>query len=220
MSPHVSRVAIAGAGGMGREALAWLRDALPDVLPVAFLTADAVERPSGADVDLPIVTSLDALRTATADGIVLGIGDGARRRKVADEVAAAGLTLVTVLHPTAFVGPGVTLGDGVIIAPGCVVTRDVRLGRGVIVNYGAKVGHDCEIGDFSFLGPGSVLTGDVRIGSGVLVGAGAIILPGRSVGSGAVVGAGAVVTRDVAEGAKVVGNPARSHVSDAPGGSA
>jgi UDP-perosamine 4-acetyltransferase len=205
---------------MGREALAWLRDARPDVVAVAFFTADAAERPSGADVDLPVMASVDELAEARIDGVVLGIGDGARRRKVADEVDDAGFALVTVVHPTAFVGPGVTLGDGVILAPGCVVTRDVRLGRGAIVNYGAKVGHECEIGDFAFLGPGAVLTGDVRIGAGTLVGAGAVVLPGRTVGSGAVVGAGAVVTRDVAEGAKVVGNPARSHVVDAPGSSA
>lgn len=211
MTPHVSRVAIAGAGGMGREALAWLRDEQPDIEVVAFFAADAAERPSGVDVDLPVVTSLDALTAATVDGIVLGIGDGARRRKVAGEVDAAEFTLVTVVHPTAFVGPGVTLGDGVIIAPGCVVTRDVRFGRGAIVNYGAKVGHDSEIGDFAFLGPGAVLTGDVRIGAGTLVGAGAVVLPGRTVGSGAVIGAGAVVTRDVADGSTVISNAARAH---------
>jgi predicted dinucleotide-utilizing enzyme len=117
VSPHVGRVAIAGAGGMGREALAWLRDARPDVEAVAFFTADAAERPSGADVDLPVMTSVDELGSGV-DGVVLGIGDGARRRKVADEVEAAGLALVTVVHPTAFVGPGVALGDGVIVAPG------------------------------------------------------------------------------------------------------
>ncbi|WP_417735103.1 acyltransferase [Rosistilla oblonga] len=37
----------------------------------------------------------------------------------------------------------------------------------------------------------------------------AIILPGVTIGFGAVVGAGAVVAKDVAEGAIVVGNPAR-----------
>jgi len=194
VSPAVRRVAIAGAGGMGREALAWLRDARPDLEAVAFFTADNGERPSGADVDLPVMASVDELAEARIDGVVLGIGDGARRSKVADEVGAAGLTLVTVIHPSAFLGPGVTVGDGCIVAPGCVVTRDVLLGRGVVVNYGARIGHDCVLDDFVFLGPGVVLTGDIRIGAGSLVGAGAVILSGRSVGSGAVVGAGAVVT--------------------------
>jgi maltose O-acetyltransferase len=43
----------------------------------------------------------------------------------------------------------------------------------------------------------------------VWIGGGAIILPGVTVGDGALIGAGSVVTRDVAEGATVIGNPAR-----------
>ncbi len=211
MSPVVSRVAIAGAGGMGREALAWLRDARPDLEPVAFFVADIGERPTGVDVNLPVMASVDELVAAGVDGAVLGIGDGTARRKVADELVAAGLTLVTVVHPSAFLGPGVVVGDGCIVAPGSVITRDVRLGRGVIVNYGAKIGHDCVIGDFALIGPGAVLTGDVRVGSESLVGAGAVILPGRSVGNGAAVGAGAVVTLDVSAGSTVTGVPARPH---------
>lgn len=209
MTPAVSRVAIAGAGGMGREALAWLRDARPGLEAVAFFVADIGERPTGVDVDLPVMTSVDELAAASIDSVMLGIGDAATRRKVADEVASAGLTLVTIVHPSAFFGPGVTVGDGCIVAPGCVITRDVRLGRGVIVNYGANVGHDCAIEDFAFIGPGAVLTGDVRVGSGSLVGAGAVIMPGLSVGSGAVVGAGAVVTQDASDGSTVTGVPAR-----------
>lgn len=209
MTPAVSRVAIAGAGGMGREALAWLRDARPDLEPVAFFVASIDERPTGVGVNLTVMTSVDDLVTPGIDGVVLGIGDGTARRKVADEVVSAGLTLVTVVHPSAFLGPGVAVGDGCIVAPGSVITRDVRLGCGVIVNYGANVGHDCAIGDFALIGPRAVLTGDVRVGAGSLVGAGAVILPGRSVGSGAVVGAGAVVTRDVTPGETVVGSPAK-----------
>ena len=213
MSPVVSRVAIAGAGGMGREALAWLRDARPDLEPVAFFTGDISERPTGVDVDLPVMASVDALVAAGIDGVVLGIGDAATRRKVADEVMAVGLALVTVVHPSAFLGPGVTVGDACIVAPGSVLTRDVHLGRGVIVNYGANIGHDCVIGDFAFVGPGAVLTGDVLVGDGVLIGAGGVILPGRSIAHGATIGAGAVVTRDVTAGETVVGSPGKQQAS-------
>ena len=209
MTPAVSRVAIAGAGGMGREALAWLRDARPDLEPVAFFVADIDERPTGVDVDLPVMTSIGELAEATIDGVVLGIGDGARRRKVADDAAAAGLTLVTVVHPSAFLGPGVVVGDGVIVAPGCVVTRDVLIGRGTILNYGAKVGHDCILGDFVFLGPGAILTGDVHACSGSTLGAGAVVLPGRTVEVSGCVGAGAVVTRNVEARSVVAGVPAQ-----------
>jgi UDP-2-acetamido-3-amino-2,3-dideoxy-glucuronate N-acetyltransferase len=44
---------------------------------------------------------------------------------------------------------------------------------------------------------------------GATIGSGATILGGVRIGAGATVGAGAVVTKDVADGATVVGNPAR-----------
>ncbi len=208
-APKVQRVAVAGAGGMGREALAWLCDSRPDVDPVAFFVADLTERPRGADVDLLVRDSLEDLRDLGVEAAVLGIGDSTRRRSVADELRGAGFALLSIRHPTAFVGPGVRIDEAAIVAPCCVLTRDVQIGRGAIVNYRAAVGHDCDVGDFAFLGPGAVLTGDVRVGEGALVGAGAVILPGRTIGDGATVGAGAVVTRDVADGAVVTGNPAQ-----------
>ena len=200
---------MAGAGGMGREALAWLRDARPDVEPIAFFVADAADRPTGADVGLAVVDSVTALVELGVSGVALGIGAGPRRRAVADELIAADIALLSVLHPTVFFGPGVTVGVGAIVAPGVVVTRDVTLGRGAIINYRAAVGHDCAVGDFAFVGPGAVLAGNVHVGTNALIGAGAVVLPGRSVGDGATVGAGAVVTRDAVTGAVVAGNPAR-----------
>jgi acetyltransferase EpsM len=213
------RVAIAGAGGMGREALAWLRDAHPDFEPVAFFTADAEERPTGADLDLTVLTSVKELRELHITASVMGIGNGRFRRGVADELCDAGFVLLSVVHPTAFVGPGVAIEEAALVAPGCVLTRDIRVGRGAIVNYRAAVGHDCAVGAFAFLGPGAVLTGDVCVGAGALIGAGAVILPGRSVGEDATVGAGAVVTRNVGAGMVVMGNPARVAVLRDGGGS-
>jgi len=209
-APKVARVAVAGAGGMGREALAWLRDARPDDDPVAFFVADHTERPPGADVNLSILTDVNALLELEVTAAVLGIGDNALRETVAAELAAAGISLLTVVHPTAFLGPGVEVAPGAIIAPGCVLTRDIMIGRGVIVNYRAAVGHDGIVEDFAFIGPAAVLAGDVRIGADALVGAGAVILPGRTVGSSATVGAGAVVTSDVVASSTVVGNPTRT----------
>lgn len=203
------RVAVAGAGGMGREALAWLRDARPDVEPVAFLTANRPEIPTGADVGLPVLRSFRELLDLGVSAVVLAIGEGAVRRRVAGEAEEAALPLLTVIHPAAFIGPGVVAGPGVTVAPGAVLTRDVRLGVGAIVNFQAAIGHDCQIADFAFIGPGAILAGDVRVGEGAMVGAGAVLLPGRVIGERATVGAGSVVTRDVPSGCVVIGNPAR-----------
>lgn len=203
------RYVVAGAGGMGREALAWARDAWPEAVAVGFWTAADGAAPSGAGTDPPVLTDVAAVVAAGATHVVLGVGDGGRRRAVADEAVAAGLALLTVVHPTAFLGPGVEVGAGAVVAPGAVLTRDVTVGVGTVVNYRAAVGHGGRLGAYVFLGPAAALAGDVAVGDGTLVGIGAVVLPGRRIGAGATIGAGAVVTRDVDDGATVAGNPAR-----------
>jgi sugar O-acyltransferase (sialic acid O-acetyltransferase NeuD family) len=202
------RVAIAGAGGMGREALAWLRDARPDVDPVAFFTRDASERPKGAGVDLPVVDTVARLADAGVDAVVLAVGDVDRRADLSVQLRDASLPVITVVHPSAFLGPGIQVGEGSIVAPGCIITRDVTIAPMTIINYGARIGHDCSVGRLSFVGPGAVLTGAVTLAERAFIGAGAVILPEVTVGPGAIVGAGAIVTADVPRGTTVVGNPA------------
>ena len=123
------------------------------------------------------------------------------------------------------------VGEGAIIRPPfyCDYGYNVRLGRGVFMNFNCVVLDVCEveIGDQTQIGPGvQILTADhprdpaqraegiefgrsVTIGRNVWIGGGAIILPGVTIGDDAVIGAGSVVTRDVPEGATAVGNPAR-----------
>ena len=123
------------------------------------------------------------------------------------------------------------VGEGAIIRPPfhCDYGYNIRLGRGVFMNFNCVILDICEveIGDQTQVGPGvQILTADhprdaaqraegiefgkpVTIGRNVWIGGGAIILPGVTIGNDAVIGAGAVVTRDVPEGATAVGNPAR-----------
>lgn len=122
-------------------------------------------------------------------------------------------------------------GEGSIIRPPfhCDYGYNIRLGRGVFLNFGCILLDvvAIEIGDLTQIGTMvQILTADhprdpamrrdglergvpVRIGQNVWIGSGAIILPGVTIGDDAVVGAGSVVTRDVAAGVTVKGNPAR-----------
>ena len=54
------------------------------------------------------------------------------------------------------------------------------------------------------------IAGEVTLGEGVFAGIGAVVIPGLSIGRWSVIGAGAVVIRDAAEGAKLVGVPAKA----------
>ncbi len=138
-----------------------------------------------------------------------GVGDNTLRRRVYEQVRAAGFAVVNAVHPRAIVAPSVHLDSGIAIMAGAILNPDTHLGANVIVNTGAIVDHDCHIGAHTHISPGAVLSGGVRTGVSAHIGVGATVRQGIVVGDGAVVGAGAVVVRDVSPGAVVVGVPAR-----------
>jgi sugar O-acyltransferase (sialic acid O-acetyltransferase NeuD family) len=152
----------------------------------------------------------DLLAWPTPVACVFGIGWPARIAAAAAGLAAAGhITYPSLVHPTAVVGPMVTLGAGAILCAGTIVTTDVRIGSRTLVNLQTAIGHDARIGDDCVINVGVRVSGDVRVGARCLVGSGAVILQGLTIGDDAVVAAGAVVTHDVAAGETVAGVPAR-----------
>lgn len=116
---------------------------------------------------------------------------------------------VTVVHGSAWVSPTAVVGEGTVIMAGAVVQTGATIGRHCIVNTGAIVEHDAVLGEHVQLAPGVTLGGGVRIGALAYLGLGAVVRDHTSVGAGATVGMGAVVVRDVAQGARVMGVPAR-----------
>jgi sugar O-acyltransferase (sialic acid O-acetyltransferase NeuD family) len=141
--------------------------------------------------------------------VVVAIGDPEARAAVAARVEAVGLGFVAIVHPTAFLAHGVTVGAGAMILPMAVVHTNASVGRHAIVNTGAIVEHGCRIGDFAHVAPGACLAGNVSVGHGSHIGIGASVAPGIRIGDHAVVGAGAAVLDDVAADVVVGGVPAR-----------
>lgn len=88
------------------------------------------------------------------------------------------------------------------------ISSNVEIGKGVKINTGANIMHDCKLGDFVTIAPNAVLLGGVIVEDGAYIGANSTILPGVKIGRNAVVGAGAVVTKDVQHNNTVVGVPA------------
>lgn len=131
------------------------------------------------------------------------------RAVLADELARRfGIGFTTLVHPTAYVSPLASLGQGVFIGANSVIGPGAVLGDHVFVNRGVTVGHDTHVGAFSRLQPGSNLGGLSRIGRGVTVAIGAVLVERLVVGDGAFIGAGSVVTGDVDANVLVVGAPA------------
>ena len=107
------------------------------------------------------------------------------------------------------------------IHPGAVIGRNFFIDHGfVVIGETAEIGDDVTIYQHVTLGGTSPHDGiggkrHPTIEDGVVLGSGAQVLGPITVGKRARVGANSVVTRDVAEGATMIGIPARSTLVDA-----
>lgn len=115
-------------------------------------------------------------------------------------------------------GEECNIGQNVVVAPGVVLGRNVKVQNNVSIYTGVV----CE--DDVFLGPSMVFTNVINprshvvrkheykqtvVRRGASIGANATVVCGNEIGEYAMVGAGAVVTHSVKPYALLVGNPAR-----------
>ena len=192
------RITIMGASGHGRVVADIARLSCYD--EVAFLDDDPALRECAG---WPVVGDT---RTPVDGDVFVAVGDASARRRLGD-----GLEPVTLVHPSAVVADGVSLGAGTVVMAGAVVNSGAVIGRGCIVNTCASVDHDCVIGDYVHVSVGAHVCGTVSVGDGTWVGAGAVLRNNIDVCGGCTIGAGAVVVRDIVEAGAYVGVPARRH---------
>ena len=208
----MTRVVILGAGGhvqVVADVLLTMADFGKPLHPIGYL--DDNPALSGSSLlGLPVLGAISALAGIERDGVIIGIGDNATRRRMFERLLGDGETFFTACHPRAILGREVTVGSGTLICAGVVVNTGSTIGADVILNTSCSVDHHNVIGDHVHIAPGAHLGGDVSIGAGTLVGIGAIVLPQRQeFGRGCVVAAGAVVTRDIPDFSLAAGAPAR-----------
>jgi sugar O-acyltransferase (sialic acid O-acetyltransferase NeuD family) len=144
--------------------------------------------------------------------VVCMIGSERTFRRREEIIARLGLPdsrFATIVDPFARVSRLSTLGRGVVVFPGTIITSNAVIGNHVMLLPQSIVHHDASIGDFSLIGSRVVIAGSVRVGPGCYIGSGSTLKNGLDIGAGSLVGMAANVLRDVAAGSVVVGNPAR-----------
>lgn len=204
----MKRILILGAGGFGREVLAWTRAALPAYRIGGFLD-DSPNAAKDPRLRAAVVAPISTYEPLPDDVFVCAVGSPRLRRTLSEKIKARGGRFVTLVHPTAIIAEGSTLEEGVIVCPYALVSVDTRIGEGTAIYYHSSVDHDVRIGPWCQISAHCDITGAARLGTAVFMGSHATVLPGVSVGAEAVIGAGAVVTRDVPEGVTAVGVPAQ-----------
>jgi sugar O-acyltransferase (sialic acid O-acetyltransferase NeuD family) len=115
----------------------------------------------------------------------------------------------TLVHPSAFLAPGVEVGQGSIILAGVVITTPQKIGRHVVAMPQVLLTHDDQVGDYVTLAGGATLGGGVRLGAGAYIGQRAAIRESVEIGERAVIGMGSAVLSNVPAGETWVGVPAK-----------
>ncbi|WP_110077011.1 MULTISPECIES: hypothetical protein [Pseudidiomarina] len=93
-------------------------------------------------------------------------------------IEGAGLPLVSIIHPCAYVSADAKVDVGTTIMAGAVVGPYALIGKGCILNANATADHDSEMADYSHLGVGVAIAGTACLGEGAWLHA------GRSAGYG------------------------------------
>jgi sugar O-acyltransferase (sialic acid O-acetyltransferase NeuD family) len=203
------RIAIAGAGGFGREVLVYARDAYPADCECVFLDDDQAK--IGAVIDgAPVVgTTIDWQQRAD-DQVVIALGNVEARMRVRSALADRGVRFGTVVHPRAYVSTSARIEEGCVLAPFAFVGPASRLGSHTALNIFSSVGHDGRTGMCCVLSPYATLNGNACLEDGVFLGTQATVGVGVRVGNRSRVAAGSVVYHDVGVDSLAAGNPARA----------
>ncbi|MEX2381674.1 MAG: acetyltransferase [Opitutales bacterium] len=201
---------IIGAGGFGREVLAWAEQTYDFASEWRFggFLDDNFRALNGLAYQERIISNVAAYQPKPDDRFLCAVGRPGLKERLVQPVLEKGGRFASLIHPTVVVGRKVTIGHGAILCPRVVLTSDIILGDFVSLNVGTAVGHDVVIGDWSQTSAFCDLTGASKVGRKVFLGSRASVLPKVAVGDEAVIGAGSVVVRDVKAGQTVFGVPA------------
>lgn len=216
----IKRLVIFGAGGFGREVLQLVRD-INETVPTwqceGFLV-DSKYADGGMVQGLPILGDLAWLVRNPGVQVVIAVGSPVAKREIALRIRRVSENpFATLIHPRAWVGQHVAIGEGSILCAGALVTTDIRIGRHVHINIGATIGHDAVLEDFVTLNPSVNLSGNIKLEEGVEVGTNSVLIPGSVVGCWSIIGAGSVVTKSLPPNVTAVGIPAKAIKERAPG---
>ncbi len=79
------------------------------------------------------------------------------------------------VHPTAWVAPSASLGEGVTVGPLCSVAAGCRLGARVVLVAGVHLGEGVEVGDETTIYPNVAVYAGCCLGHRVIIHGGAVI---------------------------------------------
>lgn len=156
------RLVILGAGGYGRT--------VADI--VAQLGYDVAFLDDNSHADDVLGKCEDFARYRYRDENTFfypAFGNNETRLNWLHRLIAAGCSLPTLIHPTAYVSPTAKVELGAVILPHAIVNTNCVVNAGCIVNCGAIVDHGCVLEEGVHVCLGAIVKAENRIPRGMKV---------------------------------------------------
>lgn len=168
----------------------------------------------GESIEAPHVISEDALKAAADEqpgdhGFIIPMSTQGFRARWLQTASDLGLQAESVIHPSAVIAEGASLGPGCYLAANAVVSNNASLAGHCVINYNVVIGHDASLSEHVIVNPGASIGGCSSIGKRVLIGANAFIAQNLSIGDDCSVDALTYVDADLPPNAIVSSRNAR-----------
>ncbi len=203
---------IVGAKGLAKEVLEILHQ-LNETNNLYFYDDVNKNVPDQLYKSFPILKNLNEAKNLFLNDsrFTIGVGNPLLRKNLYDKFKAIGGTFISTISPFANIGHYENIiGDGCNIMTGTVITNNITIGKGCLINPNCTIGHDSIIESFTALSPGVNIPGYCHIGSLCDIGTNATLLPNITLGNNVIVGAGAVVTKNFPDNVTLTGIPAKA----------
>lgn len=110
---------------------------------------------------------------------VAAFGNNRLRLRWVQQLLEAGYEVPALVHPTAWVSPSVSMGDGCIVLQNAVVNTRSQLGKACLINCGAVIDHDNRLEDGVHIGLSAIIKANCCIKPLQKIEAGTVIFSTR-----------------------------------------
>lgn len=212
----VKRIAIYGAGGLGREVAGGIRrinnNAKGEKWELVGFYDDRLEPGTQVSHYGKVLGGMDDLNKLDEPlALAIAVGNPATRKILFERITNPNITFPNLIAPSFKILDPETfkIGRGNIIQDNCSTTCDVTIGDFNVLNGSDVLGHDDNIGNFNVIMPGVHLSGEVKIGDCNLLGVNSVVLQQIKIGNNVTVGAGSVLMTKPKDGYTYIGTPAK-----------
>lgn len=208
----MENIVIYGSGGFAREVAHLIEDINEKEKTwniIGYLSDNEEEH--GKEINnLPVLGGAEWLLDQKEISVTLGIGSPKGKRAVAKKLKKfVNVEFPNLIHPSVKISKFNTLGKGIIVTEGNILTTNIVLHDFTTLNLNCTIGHDTIFEKYVTILPNASISGNVTLEEGVDIGTNATIIQGITVGKDTIVGAGAVVVRDLPQYCTAVGAPAK-----------